>query len=145
MFVQPTKGHVKWLVSAAIVMAFVGVFVAPTAFARMTANTIDPVANVTDHGRHLIVTGPIGCTEGETAYLRVTVTQRATGAVAEGRTLITCTGGTQPWEVHASVQGDETFEEGPATAAASARTTDRGETTDAHQWLVEITLADNAL
>ena len=145
MFAPPTQKHVKCLVPAAIVVALAGVFLAPAAFARVTANTIDPVANVTDHGRLLIVTGPIGCTEGEKAYLRVTVTQHATGAVAEGRTLITCTGGTQQWEVHASVQGNETFEEGPATAAALARTTDRGQTTDAHQWLVEITLADNAL
>jgi len=48
------------------------------------------------------------------AYLRVTVTQRTTGAVAEGRTLITCTGGVQQWEVHAATQGKNTFEEGPA-------------------------------
>ena len=142
MFAQPTKRRVKCLLSAAIVIFLVGVFVAPKVFARITANTTDPVASVTDHGRLLIVTGPIGCTESERAYLRVTVTQRATGAVAEGRTLITCTGGTQQWEVHASTQGDETFEEGPATAAALARTADGGKTTDAHQWLVDITLVE---
>ncbi len=111
------------------------------AFARITANTVDPVARVTDHGRHLIVTGPIGCTEGERAYLRVTVTQRTTGAVAEGRTLVTCTGGTRRWRVDAAVQGEEAFEEGPAVAAALARTGEGGQTTDAHQWLVEIALA----
>jgi hypothetical protein len=140
MFSQPARKNVKLLVLAALVT---GVFVVPMAFARVTANTIDPVATVTDHGRHLIVTGPAGCTEGERAYLRVTVTQHATGAVAEGRALITCTGGTQQWEVQASVQGRETFEEGPATAAALARTTDRGKTTDSHQWLVDLTLAGN--
>lgn len=86
------------------------------------------------------MTGPIECTENERAYVRVTVTQRPTGAVAEGRTLITCTGGTQQWEVHAAIQGKESFQEGPATAVGLARTTDRGETTDAHQWLVPITL-----
>ena len=32
------------------------------------------------------------------------------------------------------------FQEGPATAVAVALTTVRGETTDAHQWLVNITL-----
>lgn len=128
-----------------MVMTVAGLFVAPMAFARVTANTIDPVANVTDHGHHLIVTGPIQCTENEKAYLRVTVTQQATGAVAEGRTLITCTGATQQWEVHASVQGQETFEEGPATATASGRTTDRGEATDAHQWLVDVTLVSGVL
>jgi hypothetical protein len=144
MFGQATKKRMKYLAPAAMVMTLVGVFAVPRAFARITANTIDPVASVTDHGRHLIVTGPIECTEGERAYLRVTVTQRATGAVAEGRTLVTCTGNAQQWEVHASVQGEETFQEGPATATASARTTDRGKTTDAHQWLVDITLVGEA-
>jgi hypothetical protein len=68
------------------------------------------------------------------------VTQRETGAVAEGRTRITCTGDTQQWEVHASIRGKESFQEGPATAVAVARTTDRGDTDDAQQWLVNITL-----
>ena len=86
------------------------------------------------------MTGPLGCTAGERAYLRVTVTQRATGAVAEGRTVVTCTGNIERWQVHASTQGNETFQPGPATAVAIAHTTSRGETTDAHQWLVEITL-----
>jgi hypothetical protein len=140
MFAQATQKHMKRLVSAAMVLTLVGVFGAPAAFARIAFNTIDPVAIVTDTGQHIIVTGPIACTAGERAFLRVTVSQRATGAVAEGRTLITCTGNTQQWEVHASTQGNETFEEGPATAVAIARTTDRGETTDAHQWLVNITL-----
>jgi len=117
-----------------------GGFGAQMAFARITANTIDPVAVVADNGRDVIVTGPIACTAGERAYLRVTVTQRSTGAVAEGRTLLTCTETTQRWEAHASTRGRETFAEGPATATALARTTERGETTDAHQWLVDITL-----
>ena len=47
-------------------------------------NTIDPVAVVAGAGRHLIVTGPIRCDQTERTYLRVTVTQRETGAVAEG-------------------------------------------------------------
>jgi hypothetical protein len=143
MFAQPSKPHVKYFVAAALVLTL-GVFIAHTAFARLAANTIDPVAIVTDKGRHLIVTGPISCTAGERAYLRVTVTQRPTGAVAEGRTLVTCTGEGNPqqWEVHASTQGDETFEEGPATAVALGHTTSRGDITDAHQWLVDITLVE---
>ena len=76
-------------------MTLVGVFIVPTVFVRILTNTIDPLAIVTDNGRQITVTGPIACTESERAYLRVTVTQRPTGAVAEGRTLITCTGDTQ--------------------------------------------------
>jgi hypothetical protein len=117
---------------------------APAAFARIMKNTIDPLAIVTDGGRQLIVTGPEACNAGERSILRVIVTQRSTGAVAEGRTRLLCTGNTpddiQPWEVHATTQGEATFEEGLATAVALGRTTLRGETTDAHQWLVDIAL-----
>jgi hypothetical protein len=130
------------LVSAAIVITLVGVCMAFVAFAGITGNTIDPVAIVTDNGRHLIVRGPVVCTAGETAYLRVTVTQRPTGAVAQGLTRLTCTGASQQWEIHAVTGGKETFQEGPATAVALGRTTLRGNTTDAHQWLVEITLEE---
>jgi hypothetical protein len=140
MCTQPTKKPIHGLGLAAIVMALVGVFIAPTAFARITANTIDPVASLADSGQHLRVTGPMSCTPRETASLRVTVTQRATGAVAEGQTRITCTGAPQQWEIQATTHGQATFQEGPATAGAFARTTTSGETTDAHQWLVDITL-----
>ena len=106
-------------------------------------NTIAPLAIVTDDGRHLVVTlvaaAPPVCTTGERSFVRVTVTQRSTGAVAEGRTRILC-GENQPWEVHATSQGEATFEEGPATAVATGHSTLRGVTTDAHQWLVNITL-----
>jgi hypothetical protein len=139
MFAQPTNQH-GILVSAALLLTLAGLCVAPMVFARVVFNTINPVASVTDNGRHILVTGPVGCTVGERAYVRVTVTQRATGAVAEGSTFITCTGVTEQWEVHASTQGKETFQEGDATAVAIGRTTSRGATTDAHQWLVNITL-----
>ena len=122
-----------------MVITLVGL--APWTFARVALNTIDPLAIVTGNGRHITVTGPMGCTALETAYLRVTVTQRSTGAMAEGITLITCTGDTGQWKVFASTRGNDAFEEGPATAVAVAVTTSqRGESTDAHQWLVNITL-----
>jgi hypothetical protein len=138
MISQPTQA--ARLMFAAIVVVFATAFFTRPALARIVTNTIDPVAVVVDDGRHLVVTGPITCTANERAYLRVTVTQRTTGAVAEGRTLITCTGGVQQWEVHAATEGKNTFEEGPATAVALGRTTTRGSVTDADQWLVETTL-----
>ena len=91
---------------------------------------------MTDKGRHIVATGPIGCTAGEKVLDRA-VTQRATGAVAYGRTRFTCTGDNQRWRVHAVAQGDETFADGAATAVPLARTS---AVTDAHQWLVNITL-----
>lgn len=140
MFAQRTKRQTQCLVAAAVVLTLAGVFLGPMTFARVVRNTIDPVASVTDDGRHVIVTGPIECTEGQKAYGRATVTQRTTGAVAEGRTMITCTGVAQQWEIHAAPQGKESFTEGPATVVGLARTTDRGDTDDSHQWLVNVTL-----
>ena len=69
MFAQPIKKHVTCFVSAAMVLTLVGVCIAPLAFAGMPMNTIDPVAIVTTTARHLIVTGPIACTESQTADL----------------------------------------------------------------------------
>jgi len=126
--------------SIALAVCCVGLLATSVAFAKITANTIDAVALVADDGRHLVVTGPITCTAGERAILHVTVTQRTTGALAEGQTLFVCSGARQEWEVHAATQGRETFELGSATAVAVARTSVPGDTTDAHQWLVPITL-----
>jgi len=136
---QQIQIHRRRLVSSAIVL-LAALFVAPLAFTKIVYNTIDPLATVTDNGRLVIATGPISCTRGERLFLRVTVTQRATGAVAEGSTRIVCTGNNQQWQVNAATQGPETFGEGPAIAVAIARTAFRGEITDAHQWLVNITL-----
>jgi hypothetical protein len=140
MSVQSIKQHKQWLVPAAIVLALAGVFVARTAFARVVMNTIDPVGLVAHNGRHVTLTGPLAVTAGERVQMRVTVTQRTTGAVAEGQAVFFGTGTTNHWEIEAAVEGDETFEAGPATAVAIARTSVQGQATDAHQWLVNITL-----
>jgi hypothetical protein len=114
------------------------------AFAGIALNTIDFVAYLTESGRELTVTGPIVCTAGERLTLRVAVTQRSTGAVAEGRTRLMCTGALQQWAVHVVSHTKATFTAGAATAVALVRTTAQGEPTDAHQWLVECTLVDEA-
>lgn len=142
MFAQPMKKRLNCVVSAAIALTVATVFVSSLAFAKVVINTIDPVAIVAGGGRHLVVTGPIECTQGERAELRVTVTQRTTGAVAEGYAIFNCAGTIEQWEVHAVAHGKASFEEGPATAVAVGSTSSRGTTTDAHQWLVEITLVE---
>lgn len=141
MSLPSIQQHQRWLLPAAVLLMFAGVFAAPAAFARITANTIDPVGTVSGDGRHLTITGPIAVTAGERAELRVTVTQRSTGAVAQGVTFLTGTGATSQWKVEAMAEGGEIFEAGPATAVALGRTTVGGKATDANQWLVEITLA----
>lgn len=128
------------VVGAALAVTVVSIVLTRTTFARITVNTVDAHAVVADNGRHLVLTGPIACTEEERAYLEVTVTQRATGAVAAGRTRIACRGAVAQWEIHASAQGAERFQEGPAIAVALARTASGLGITDAHQWLVRITL-----
>jgi hypothetical protein len=130
----PIKQPKKTLLTAAIVAALTASFIVPLAFGRVILNTINPQATISDNGRHLVVTGPIqGDTPGERAYLRATITQRSTGAVAEGVLIFTLTGNLQQWEVDATTQGKDTFEPGPATAVAIARTTTAGTTSDAHQ------------
>ena len=126
--------------SAAIAATFAFLILAPLSFAKVVINTIDSLATLADHGRLVIATGPISCTRGERVYLRVTITQRETGAVAEGRGRVVCTGNNQQWEVHAATQGKASFDEGPALAVAIGRSADRGKITDAHQWLVDVML-----
>ena len=108
--------------------------------AKIVTNTIHPTAIVSGNGRQITVTGPLRADRVQQTNLRVTVTQRTTGAVAEGRAIFATTGDLQQWEVHATIQGNETFQPGPATAVALATTTGRGATDDAHQWLVNINL-----
>ncbi len=73
-------------------LTLAGVFVARTALAKISMNTIDPVGIVAHNGRHVTVTGPLAITAGEQAQMRVPVTQRTTGAVAEGQAILTGTG-----------------------------------------------------
>jgi hypothetical protein len=137
---QSVRQYRRCLVPAALVLALAGVFVARTAFAKIAYNTIDPVGIVAHNGRHVTLTGPIAITAGERAQMRVTVSQRTTGAVAEGHAVLFGTGTTNQWEIEAAAEGDDTFEAGPAIAVAIARTSLNGQATDAHQWLVNITL-----
>ncbi len=141
MFNQLTQRRAKCFIAAAMLLT-VATFATSLAFAKISLNTIDPVAIVADHGRHLIVTGPIICTAGERAYVRVTVTQRTSGAVAEGNSFVTCTGALQQWEVHALTQGAASFTPGAATAVGLGSTSARGKANDAHQWLVNVTLVE---
>ena len=121
-------------------LVLVATVLASAASAKIARNTIDPTARISDGGRQVTVTGPVACDMGQRYEIRVTVTQRTTGAVAEGRASLTCAGGDQQWEARVTAQGAKTFEPGPATAVAVATTSDPGNTDDAHQWLVNITL-----
>ena len=140
MNIHQQKHPKTWLVSATMLVILAGVFVARTAFAKITNNTIDAVGIVADKGRQVTVTGPIAVTAGERTELRVTVTQRSTGAVAEGVIFFTGSGQTNQWEITAVAEGRAAFEAGPATVVGLARSSINGQATDAHQWLVNVTL-----
>src|SRR5438093_13734783 len=111
MPIQFLKKHLQAAVTMAIILTLLGVVVAPLAYARVMTNTIDPVATVSDNGRRIVLTGPIGVGDGtvfvagERIFLRVTVTQRTTGAVAEGITVFKANGELQQWEVRAKTRG----------------------------------------
>jgi hypothetical protein len=60
--------------------------------------------------------------------------------VAEGIIFFTGTGQTNKWEVTVVAEGPATFEAGPATVVGLARSSINGHATDAHQWLVNVTL-----
>jgi len=113
------------------------------AVAKIMTNTINPVATLTDDGRQVVLTGPIACDGNQPADLRLTVTQRSTGAMAEGTGRIECTPGVKLWEVRAATQGKARFAEGSATAVGLAITsTGRGDADDAHQWLVPVIVVE---
>lgn len=133
----------KSVAPTVLVVMLAALYLPQLGFARrLAANTINPTATLKDHGSRIVVTGPLLCTQTEHVKLRVTVTQRTTGAIAEGHIRFTGTTTTQQWEVEAEAQGDERFEPGPATAVAVAISSVQGDATDAHQWLVNITLSE---
>jgi hypothetical protein len=140
MIARFTKTHVRFLVSTAVFLTVAGVFIARTGVAKIAVNTIDTVGLVTDRGRHVTVTGPIAVTAGERTELRVTVTQRSTGAVAEGVIFFTGSVQTNQWEVTVMAEGRAAFQAGPATVVGLAHSSVNGQGTDAHQWLVNVTL-----
>ena len=65
----------------------------------------------------------------ERTELRVMVTQRSAGAVAERFIFFTGTGQTNQWEITVVPEGRAAFEAGPATVVGLARSSINGQTT----------------
>jgi hypothetical protein len=96
--------------------------------------TIAPIVSLRPDGA-LVVSGPVACTRGERSTVDARVTQRQTGALAEGRWRGTCTGKKQTWRVRrALTKHRERFARGAAEACGLLLTRRRGRVTDAHQW-----------
>ena len=101
----------------------------------------NPKALLLSGGSQVKVGGFLTCTGGDHIFVRITVTQTDTGALAErswGNH--TCTGSVQPFGVTASTQGAERFVAGVATACAVARTNNGSRNTAAIQWCKDVIL-----
>ncbi|HZW11421.1 MAG TPA: hypothetical protein VFF69_16070 [Phycisphaerales bacterium] len=140
---MPTQPTIRRLAMVCLpVLILAALWLAPEALARLSANTIDTTATISDKGRHLVLTGPLTCDRVQWVDLRVTVTQRETGALAEGCVRFIGTPEQQIWTLEAQTKGRNGFVAGPATAVALATSTLNGQTDDAHQWLVDIVLEE---
>jgi hypothetical protein len=113
------------------------------ASAGVSFNTIDRQARLDAGGRVVAVTGPIRCSRLERARIRVTVSQRTTGAVAEGRWRGLCRRTTRTWTAKRFVpHGSAIFQAGTAQACALAVTRRADRATDAKQWCRTIELTN---
>jgi hypothetical protein len=114
-----------------------------SASAGVVLNTIDREASLDAGGHVVAVTGPIRCSQVERATVRVTVSQRTTGAVAEGQWRGLCRRSTRTWTAKRFVpQGSATFQAGGAQVCALAVTRRAERATDAKQWCRAIELTN---
>jgi hypothetical protein len=85
-------------------------------------------------GGHVQISGHAACTEGAVADLRVTITQRGSGAVVEGTTHIRCAGDEVPWDLQAETVGRGALGPGPATACGLLQVDGVKDPPDTVQW-----------
>ena len=136
-----SKNSLKRFEIAAIVVVIISLLMTGPVLAKLAGtNTIDPIVTLSSNGRQALVTGPISCTQGEKLSLEVMVTQETTGAITEGRLIMSCTGTNQTWAINTKTQGAATLVEGPAVAWALATTRDNGVITDSTQWKRDVTV-----
>lgn len=137
----PSRTRLRRTLCATGLVAAMTALAAP-AFAGVALNTIDRHAALDEAGRVVRVTGPIRCSQVERATIRVTVSQRTTGAVAEGQWRGRCRPTTRTWTVRRFVQhGSTTFETSTAQACALGVTRRGTKVTDAKRRCQTVRLA----
>ncbi len=104
-------------------------------------NTIDDRLELGDAGRRVVVTGPIGCPEGQLVDIHVQVSQES-GATGTGRFSADCTGEQGQWLAIVDAWG-LAFEPGDALAHAWATTRDGDTVTRSWDWKKTTVLASN--
>lgn len=88
-----------------------------------------------DVSRHAIrIGGLVRCTRGGRVRIDVTITQRATGALARGTWTARCTGVSRRWTIRAARALTGRFRSGSATACAAGSAANSRRATDAIQW-----------
>jgi hypothetical protein len=86
------------------------------------------------------LSGPVNCSEGEQVRLRITINQKATGAVAQATWTHQCTLNALHWHATATVTDSTALKPGCAQAEGLAITRHNGKPVRSLQWLRTITL-----
>ena len=90
---------------------------------------------VSSDGRHVATQVSLECDEGEKYFVRLTITQDDTGALAQVRRPGECTGDEEDLVLSAPAHGKAVFDAGDDTeACALVRTKVKSEVTDAEQF-----------
>ena len=116
------------------VIALLGL-AATTAVADVDEGVFDDDGFVSSDGRHVTTQVSIECDEGERYFVRLTVTQDDTGALAQVRQPGECTGAEEDLVLSAPARGRAVFDVNDETeACALVRTRMQSEITDAEQF-----------
>jgi hypothetical protein len=105
-----------------------------------TRSGFDAAAQATASGATVRIGGPAQCTKGGRLRIDVTITQRASGALARGTWTGRCRGSVQRWTVRAARALTGRFVAGEVTACAAAAAASAERATDALQWCKLVTL-----
>jgi hypothetical protein len=92
-------------------------------------------------GREVLARGGGGCTADQLVTVVITVTQSASGAIATGESVHTCTGQLQPWSSVVTAGTVNSFVAGEAEACGNATTHEAGYVTDAFEWCANVGLS----
>jgi hypothetical protein len=105
------------------------------------SSTVSDSARLAAGGRALQVGGVVRCSACRGFTLGATVSQRGSGAIAQGGVRCTCDGVAEHWLLTARAREGTTFRRGPARVCVwvTARS-QGGEAIDARQWCESVTL-----
>jgi hypothetical protein len=111
---------------------------ATVAIADIEEGEFDDDGFVSSDGRHVTTQVSLECDEGERYFVRLTITQDETGALAQVKRPGECTSDDMDLVLSAPARGNALFDVDDETeACALVRTRDKGDITDAEQFCEE--------